>query len=386
MASGIVKSGLHELTHRPASQVPALDALRSAAILLVIFGHYTGADGPAPSSPIARMAFFEYGWVGVDLFFILSGLLIGRQLWRELFATGAVDVKRFILRRGYRIWPLYFFFLIVPAILTAGRTFQWPDWVFLSNYFTGALPGGWSLSTEEQFYIGIPLLLVVLRGVVKGSGWFLILVGLLGVEILARYLTITDLTAEGMSRADVAIATRYNFHLHFAGLIVGLMIALLAQLRPEWFRRTEGRFSWRGFAVFFGTALLAVGLHSLTDLVFSYLSLALLFGGATIWVLWDASFLFRPLNSHLFYVISRLAFGMYLNHIFIMLLARPWAAAALVRIFGGTPLAFFVGLAVSVVTSVLVATCTFVLVEHPFLMMRERWLERSRVHSRESRA
>jgi len=379
--ANVVRSGFHELTHRPASQVPALDALRSAAILLVICGHYIGADGGAPDSPLGRFAVFEYGWVGVDLFFILSGLLIGRQLWRELFSTGTVRVGRFIMRRGYRIWPLYFFFLIVPAAVTLGRYARWPDWVFLSNYFTGALPGGWSLSTEEQFYISIPLLMVALRRFVKGSAWFLVLGGLIGVEVLGRFLAVVDYTARGMSRSEIAGATRYSFHLHFSGLIIGLAIALLSQVRPEWFARKEGRFSWRGMAVFAAASVVAIMIHGLVDQVFQYLALALIFGGLTIWVLWDASFLTRPLNSHLFYLISRLAFGMYLNHIFIMILTGEVAVPALLRVFGNTPPAFVLGLLFTVVTSVLVATCTFVLIEHPFLRMRERWLQGSGGHA-----
>lgn len=377
MAS-LVRSGLHELTHRPASQVPALDALRSAAILLVICGHYIGADGGAPDSPLGRFVLFEYGWVGVDLFFILSGLLIGRQLWRELFSTGTVQVGRFILRRGYRIWPLYFFFLLVPAVVTLGRYASWPDWVFLSNYFTGALPGGWSLSTEEQFYIGVPLLMVALRRYVKGSGWFVVLWGLIGVELLGRFFTIAEYASRGMSRPEIAGATRYNFHLHFSGLIIGLMIALLSQVRPGWFERKEGRFSWRGLAVFACAAIIAVLIHGLADQVFPYVALALIFGGLTVWVLWDASIVTRPLNSHAFYLVSRLAFGMYLNHIFIMIVTGSIVVPALVRLFGNTPPAFFLGLLFTVVTSVLVATVTFVLVEHPFLQMRERWLAREK--------
>ena len=376
--SDLVRSGLHELTHRPASQVPALDALRSAAILLVICGHYIGADGGAPASPIGQFVLFQYGWVGVDLFFILSGLLIGRQLWRELFATGTVNVGRFILRRGYRIWPLYFFFLIVPAVVTLGRYAAWPDWVFLSNYFTGALPGGWSLSTEEQFYISIPLLMVALRRWVKGGTWFIVLLGLIGVELLGRYATVSHLLGQGLTRAEIAGATRYNFHLHFSGLIIGLMIALLSQLRPQWFERQAGRFSWKGMAIFTSAAVLAVAIHGVADQVFPYLALALIFGGLTVWVLWDASFVSRPLNSHVFYVISRLAYGMYLNHIFIMIVTGAWAVPTLVKALGNTPPAFFLGLLFTVVSSVLVATATFVLVEHPFLQMRERWLEHSR--------
>ena len=154
------------------------------------------------------------------------------------------------------------------------------------------------------------------------------------------------------------------------------MIALLSQVRPEWFKRTQGRFSWRGFAVFGCAALVAVVIHGLMDQVFPYLALALIFGGLTLWVLWDASFVTRPLNSHAFYLISRLAYGMYLNHIFIIIMARSVVAPALVSSLGNSPPAFFLGLFFTVATSVLVATATFVLVEHPFLQMRERWLRK----------
>jgi len=153
---------------------------------------------------------------------------------------------------------------------------------------------------------------------------------------------------------------------------------LLSQVRPEWFKRKEGRFSWSGFAVFACAALVAVVIHGLADQVFPYLALALIFGGLTLWVLWDASFVTRPLNSHAFYVVSRLAYGMYLNHIFIVILARLVVVPALVSSLGNTPPAFFIGLLFTVATSVLVATATFVLVEHPFLQMRERWLARER--------
>ncbi len=218
--------------------------------------------------------------------------------------------------------------------------------------------------------------MVALRRVVKGWGWFGVLGGLIGVELLGRFLTVSELAGRGLSRSDIAGITRYNFHLHFSGLIIGLMIALLAQLRPEWFKRREGRVSWSGLAVFGVSGALAIWLHGLAYQVFPYLALALLFGGLTVWVLWDASFLTRPLDSHLFYILSRLAYGMYLNHIYIMFATGAWVVPALVAVFGNTVPAFALGLLFTVVASVLVAAATFVLIEHPFLQLRERWLIR----------
>src|SRR6476660_4237917 len=99
---------LLDLRNPPANQNPALDALRTLAILMVIAGHFPEV-GKAQFPKYAHLLdspVFAFGWTGVDLFFVLSGLLIGRQLWKEHQRTGTVNVFRFIARRGFRIWPL----------------------------------------------------------------------------------------------------------------------------------------------------------------------------------------------------------------------------------------------------------------------------------------
>ena len=107
--STLFSGSVSELLHPPASQIPFLDGLRSIAILLVISDHlsakFVAAYGP---NLYSRLPFVANGWIGVDLFFVLSGFFIGGQLWKERRDSGSVAVGRFILRRGFRIWPLYF--------------------------------------------------------------------------------------------------------------------------------------------------------------------------------------------------------------------------------------------------------------------------------------
>src|SRR4051794_5207638 len=83
--------------------IPWLDFCRTAAILLVLGSHVQDFGFGGIGAQI-----MNWGWTGVDLFFVLSGYLIARQLWGELALTGSVRVGRFLMKRGLRIWPLYY--------------------------------------------------------------------------------------------------------------------------------------------------------------------------------------------------------------------------------------------------------------------------------------
>jgi peptidoglycan/LPS O-acetylase OafA/YrhL len=131
--------------------------------------------------------------MGVDLFFVLSGYFIGRLLWREVRSYQSVRIGRFILRRGLRIWPLYFFFFVFSGFVLgrASANHGWSDLVFLTNYANhGVVMGSWSLCTEEQFYLAAPLL--ILLGIDSGMslrGFRRVLVALLFLLPIIRMIT-----------------------------------------------------------------------------------------------------------------------------------------------------------------------------------------------------
>lgn len=156
----------------------SLDMLRGAAILLVLVRHIPGgASAGFPRAP------YELGWTGVELFFTLSGFLISNILYSELDRTGTLDVKRFLLRRGMKIWPSYFacFGLMTAAVVAANvsvgdvtAAFKTllaaaPNVVFLQNYLGYQWPHSWSLAIEEHFYCVLPLALLSLsrRGALR---------------------------------------------------------------------------------------------------------------------------------------------------------------------------------------------------------------------------
>jgi peptidoglycan/LPS O-acetylase OafA/YrhL len=150
-----------ETTARHASKhqhVRALDGLRGLAILLVLMRH-VGEDAPAQRVGGVLHAALQSGWLGVDVFFVLSGFLITGIL---LDSRGPGYFRNFYTRRALRIFPAYYMFL---AISPVGA---WWYWTYLSNVMiarhgwpTGTWDMGhlWSLSVEEQFYLVWPAII-----------------------------------------------------------------------------------------------------------------------------------------------------------------------------------------------------------------------------------
>ena len=160
-----------------------LDLMRSIAILLVLLTHF----GFNPWDEILL------GGIGVEVFFILSGFLIGRILIRSFDDfNGFETIKSFWINRWFRTIPLYFLALIIQIILSN----NW-DWgylyyfVFLQNNFYGIslYPISWSLVVEEWFYSGLPLLFLVFWRVNKKLDYRLIILSLI-LLILFKYFFI----------------------------------------------------------------------------------------------------------------------------------------------------------------------------------------------------
>lgn len=382
-AARTLREGAAELWHRPAVQVPALDALRSFAILLVVFHHwavreYEHAGGV--KTPLQDFVLFYYGWSGVDLFFVLSGFLIGKQLWRELDRTGTIRFGRFIMRRGLRIWPIYYAIMGWYALFSSVIHPRLSDWLFLSNYMSAGFARGWTLSTEEQFYIAVPLLLLLLRKRVSLKQHLWVLLGIEFVVLINRHFTIERMVAAGASIEPPPVRLITPFHLHLEGLLAGLLIALLAVAWPHLLKPSErlGGFSVRGFVVFVALTAVAFFLRATYDVLFTFLVLGLIYGGATYYALLDRSILTAPLRWRIWYPISRLSYSMYLNHFFIW----PRSNVAIVEGVQGltsSPTAvFLITMLIGTALSALIAAVMFVLIEHPFLLLRDRVLQSTR--------
>src|SRR5258706_2288181 len=140
---------------RPMARNRGLDTLRGLAILLVLGVH-------VQASP----TWAKVGWLGVDLFFVLSGFLISNLLFGEYKTHGSISLKSFYIRRGFKLYPSFYFLVLATIVycLIAGLTIRparaFAEFFFMQNYFTGIWGHTWSLAVEEHFYILLPLTLV----------------------------------------------------------------------------------------------------------------------------------------------------------------------------------------------------------------------------------
>jgi peptidoglycan/LPS O-acetylase OafA/YrhL len=369
--STVIADGARTLFGASEARQPSLDALRAASILAVMAQHWPsrfkldgGADVPAGYRPP-----FSVGFVGVDMFFVLSGFLIGRQLWKELAAEGSISFRRFFLRRSLRIWPFYYFALLGWTLWhpRENNPVHVSELFFYANYVHDiGIPGSWSLSTEEQFYIVAPILLLIIGRRIPLWGYFIVFGIIQAAVIAARHHEVGLLLAAGRE-----IPYFEESHLHCDGLIFGLALSLVSVLRPDWLK-PKGKW-YSGWLVFAVGCAVGIGLWMLNRKVYNVFSLAIMFTALTVALLKD-TFLQPIWRWRGFQIISMLSFGMYLNHfLFLTEFGRWWGRVTKDSL--SPNVAFFLGFALSILVCGAVASITYIFVEHPFLMLRDRLLK-----------
>lgn len=198
--------------------IPALDGIRALAILVVIVFH----SGPP---------FLRGGFLGVDIFFVLSGFLITTLLQHEITRTGKIDIRRFYARRFKRLTPPLACALLLYLALAPHA---WPAYkqhgldvllaaTYLSDYsralfgIPDMLRHTWSLAVEVHFYIIWPLVLLLLRSHRVKTALFV----LLALYILATAWRIICLELQGWGMAY------YRFDTRLSGMVLGGITALL---------------------------------------------------------------------------------------------------------------------------------------------------------------
>lgn len=334
-----------------SGRIPALDGVRGVAILLVLLHQFDIVDPGA-----SRLAFLwseavEPGWIGVQLFFVLSGFLITGILV-DAKDEQAGFFRRFYSRRARRIVPLYYAMLVLillvlpavarlPAHEIGDRRGQIWYWLYLQNWpmpflHDGAVGLGhtWSLAVEEQYYLLWPLAVWALdrRGLIR------LCLAIAGGAFALR----TGLRLHGLQPEIIYSATWGRAD----ALALGGLCALLVR-RQDWRAfgaRSRARLSLLALV---SLAMLAVASHdfsrkaAVTQTV-GYTVLAVTFalfiGGAVTETAAGGGRLSRALSFGPLQAIGRVSYGMYLFHLPLHLLSTRWLLARYLDKDGNTPI------------------------------------------------
>jgi peptidoglycan/LPS O-acetylase OafA/YrhL len=258
-------SGTTSIETAGSSRLLGLDILRLLAVVMVI-GHHM-EQPPSDLSPIVKAgcdAWWSHGGLGVDLFFVLSGLLVSGLLFSEYKKHGEISVTRFYMRRGWKIYPAFYFllgFTFLYQLLVVGYKMRdrpfFSELFFIQSYQAAFWNHTWTLAVEEHFYVLLPLLLLFLvrrnRGATDPFRAVPYVVAATCVAVLATRIVNFQLRTEYSYLTHV-----FPTHLRMDALFFGVALGYLYHFHSEWFFRTLR--PWRYALLVVGTALLSMAL------------------------------------------------------------------------------------------------------------------------------
>jgi peptidoglycan/LPS O-acetylase OafA/YrhL len=374
------------------NRYPSLHGLRVLAIVSVVQFHVTwifaGEQGIRLDQDFTASSLTVF--FGMDLFFMLSGFLIGSILLRSLQKTGTQNLQRFYIRRVSRTFPSYYIvlsFLALTTPLTASQLHHLPwEYLYGTNFMSllrsdVIMFWGWSLALEEQFYLTVPILFFVLHRL-RSDRARLILLTCVWLAALVIRLVIF-LQRAPWSDLGLYEALYFRPHTRFDTLVAGIILAFV---HNRW-----GNEVTRWLEKPFHRALL--GMMSLACLWLliqpwlfgrEHVQLVHVFAWGTVtsimyfgWLLLlihgdTAGWIHRALSLHIFRRIATLGYGIYLVHIPLCDNLIVPAARALERRHWPMIIVWPGALAALLASSLALAYVMHVVIEKPALRVRER--------------
>lgn len=378
--------------HLLANHYPALHGLRVLAILTIVQLHVSMGFRkwglPPPRDWYDRSLSI---WFGMDLFFLLSGFLIGSMLLRDPEATRPASAARFWARRAFRIIPPYYVVLtlltLAPITSPAQRANVWHEYLYLTNYLPvptePVMLWAWSLCVEEHFYFAVPVVLAAVSALRTPSRRLAALGALWLSGVLLR---VAHVASHGPWTFEALIRDVYGrTHLRYDILVAGVILAELQQHHAERVRAALDVPRWRALAwmVIAGCLALLVWPPRVIPeaarwTVWWGVLTALMYGPLVLLLVNRETALSRFLGARAFLVLATFGYGVYLVHIpvgdYVVVPAVLLAGVALLRAGVLLPawLVWGVALALTWAVSVLVAYLLHVLVERPSLALRDK--------------
>ena len=407
---------MNKLLNRSNSNFAVIDGIRAIAVLWVIFFHAWLFQQIIFSKEIEKIYDYPFlNWVtkgdlGVDLFFVISGFLIGGIIFKEIKSSEKFNFKRFYVRRFLRLSPVYIFaiFLNLYFLKELGQDnllLYWPNLLYINNYLPGSPMGWtWSLAIEEQFYIIVPFLLVFIFPRFRNKAVFFIVLSAISISLTWYYVyvfkqytlpfNLTFLSDDWKAWFDSYYMVT---HLRYIGLLLGVALAYINVYKTKEIKNIFERkaklvtiFSIISVIGFITISFTPLGeWMPLQDSIFNHLNIHVgkwyeilvrpLFSLFTAFILLACihgnNFIINPINKFLsskfFYPIAQVSYSAYLFHEMFIIWVSPRLLKYLSPSFTHTQI-FLIIVFVSLIAILIVSVFMYYLIEQPFQKIREK--------------
>ncbi len=353
------------------ARLAGLDALRGIAVLLVLGRHMP--DGAANScAPLAM--WHRMGWVGVDLFFVLSGFLVSGLLFREYLRFGNIHYGRFLLRRGFKIYPAFYVLLLVTYAVACWTGKELPlsavvsEALFVQNYGPALFPQSWSLAVEEHFYFLLPLLIIALyrasRGETRDPFRKLPVIFVFAAVLVLAGRVATNMSGEFHLKTHI-----FPTHLRIDALLFGVLLSYAWHFHFARLASVVQRWKWLLVLISSCLAMPAFVCELGGDAFVPTIGLTGLYLASGLFLLLFAFSETTPqIGTRLLATIGTYSYSIYLWHIPV----RFWLSGPIAQklnLSPGESLALYFG------SSLLAGGLMAHLIEWPALALRDRWCD-----------
>ena len=398
-----------ESTKRDLNYWVSLDGLRALAVSLVVLHHLGQLNITRSDLSLTFNRVVDWGWIGVDLFFVLSGFLISSLLLREVSQSGKISIKDFYVRRAARIWPLYYLVIFAALVIAPFCGPNKPDFInwfayfakeappfifFLGNfalleykpiYYTdiliglrdnpllsGMLAPLWSLAIEEQFYIVWPWLLSKAFGLKK----MLVLTGAVAAFSILSLVICLFVLPKHSTEAYMHCYYYLNTPCRLLPLMVGAALAAINFFRPSILDSAVKKFGPLMLAASIATFLLLVycfppiqsisKIHTLT-----FTAIALGFGSLlTLTLKWDP--LIKIFSNKFLVYIGKRSYAIYMFHTTCLWVPRQFILP-LLQIKADSPMAWAVTAGIGVPLTLVCAELSWQFIEQHFEKLKKAY-------------
>jgi len=401
---------------RPKNNFKAIDGIRAIAVLWVIIFHiwifqhntFPNILGEVAQNPL--LVWITKGDLGVDLFFVISGFLIGSILFKEYKRTKTLNFKSFYLRRFLRLFPVYFFSMIIALYFLDGNgaerwTTAWSNLIYVNNYvFKSYMGWTWSLAIEEQFYIVIPFLIVFLFPKFRKKRVLFTILAIIPI-VLTYYYSVHIFNFEIPYNREIFGDIWQEWfwgyymltHLRYGGLLSGVIAAYIHINHSEQVLNFfQNKKNLSNFLILFSiVSFLLISSLSLgqaapvEESIFYELPRNVgvyyeiihreLFSYAVVFLmmacLYSKSRIIQPLNTFLsasfFYPIAKISYSAYLFHVMFMEWFFPIFTEYSKNSLSTIQIVFTNGV-ISIIVTILVAGIMLVFIEEPFNKLKNK--------------